>query len=147
MHARQAVAVPLNECAKGSTVENRKANRNQIKVGIETAHPTASPCYGYAEHISPTGVSMVLQEGELPAEQRSVILNFKIWTGSETLYRKIYARVVRSGQGKIALEFAKPDFTVEWIIRDLMFFQRNQHKTDRPQRNSSDRFIAHKLIA
>ena len=93
--------------AKGSTVDNRNAKRKRIQVGIEIADPGANRCYGYAENISSTGVSIVLQEGGLPAGQRSVILNFKIWTGSETLYRKIYARVVRSGQGKIALEFAR----------------------------------------
>jgi len=127
-------------------VENRQAKRNQIQVGIEVAHPTSNRCYGYAENISSTGVIIVLQEGELPPRQRSVILNFKIWTGSETLYRKIYARVVRSGQDRIVLEFSRPDFTVDWIIRDLMFYQRHKDRTDRLQRNS-DRFIPHKLTA
>jgi len=127
-------------------VESRQAKRNKIQVGIEIAHPTANRCYGYAEHISPTGVCIVLQEGELPPRQRSVVLNFKIWTGSETLYRKIYARVVRSGQDRIALEFSRCDFTVDWIIRDLMFYQRNQARADRLRRNS-DGFIQHKLSA
>lgn len=127
-------------------MENRKAKRNQIEVDLEIAHPTAGRCYGYAESISRTGVSVVLQEGGLPPRQRSVILNFKIWTGSETLYRKIYARVVRPGQGKIALEFAKSDFTAESIIRELMFFQRKQDRTARLKRNS-DSFIQHKLTA
>ncbi|MEN8802918.1 MAG: PilZ domain-containing protein [Thiogranum sp.] len=125
---------------------NRQAKRNLIQVGIEVAHTEANRCYGYAEHISPTGVSIVLQEGELPPRQRSVVLNFKIWTGSETLYRKIYARVLRSEQDRIALEFSRPDFTVDWIIHDLMFYQRNQDRTDRLQRNS-DRFIQHELTA
>jgi len=132
--------------AKGSIVDNRNAKRKRIQVGIEIADPGANRCYGYAENISSTGVSIVLKEGGLPPGQRSVILNFKIWTGSETLYRKIYARVVRSGQGKIALEFARSDSTIDWIIRDLMFYQRKLDKTGRPQRNS-DVFIQHKLIA
>ena len=127
-------------------MEKRTAKRNQIQVDIEIAHPGANRCYGYAENISRTGVSIVLREGELPPRQRSVILNFKIWTGEETLYRKIYARVVRPGQGKIALEFARHDFTTEWIIRDLMFYQRNNDKTSRAQRNGcgliQDRLIA-----
>ena len=127
-------------------VGNRIAKRNQIQVDIEIAHPAANRCYGYAENISRAGVSIVLREGELPPGQRSVILNFKIWTGGETLYRKIYARVVRPGQGKIALEFARQDFTTEWIIRDLMFYQRNNDKTSRVQRNGcglmQDRMIA-----
>lgn len=127
-------------------MEKRIAKRDQIQVDIEIAHPAASRCYGYAENISCTGVSIVLRKGELPPRQRSVILNFKIWTGTETLYRKIYARVVRSGPGKIALEFARHDFTADWIIRDLMFYQRNNDKTSRMQRNSyglaQDRLIA-----
>jgi len=127
-------------------VENREAKRNQIEVDLETAHPTASRCYGYAENISRTGVTIALCEGALPPRQRSVILNFKIWTGRETLYRKIYARVVRPGQGKIALEFARYDFTAESIIRELMFFQRNQDRTARLKRNS-DSLIQHKLTA
>ena len=88
-------------------MDNRKAKRNQIEVDLEIAHPTAGRCHGYAENISRTGVSIVLRKGALPPRQRSVILNFKIWTGRENLYRKIYGRVVRSGQGKIALEFAR----------------------------------------
>jgi len=127
---------PRNEYAKGRTVEKRKAKRNQIQVDIEIAHPAANRCYGYADNISRTGVSIVLREGALPPRQRSVILNFKIWTGRETLYRKIHARVVRPGQGRIALEFAKYDFTAESIIRDLMFYQRNNGKISRVQRNS-----------
>jgi len=117
-------------------VENREAKRNQIQVDIEIAHPTANRCYGYAENISRTGISVVLCEGALPPQQRSVILNFKIWTGTETLYRKIYARVVRPGQGKIALEFTRSDFTAESIIRELMFFQHKNDKISRAQRNN-----------
>ena len=131
---------------KVDKVEKRIAKRNQIQVDIEIAHPAANRCYGYAENISRTGVSIVLREGGLPARQRSVILNFKIWTGSETLYRKINARVVRPGQRKIALEFARHDFTAESIIRDLMLYQRNNHKTSRVQRNSY-RLLQDKLTA
>lgn len=127
-------------------MDNRNAKRKRIQVGIEIADPGANRCYGYAENISSTGVSIVLKEGGLPPGQRSVILNFKIWTGSETLYRKIYARVVRSGQGKIALEFARHDFTTDWIIRDLMFYQRNNDKTSRLQRNGC-RIIQDRLTA
>lgn len=117
-------------------MEKRKAKRNQIQVDIEIAHPAANRCYGYAENISRTGISIVLREGQLPAQQRSVNLNFKVWTGSETLYRKIYARVVRRGQAKIALEFARFDFTAESIIRELMFYQRKNDKISRVQRHS-----------
>ena len=127
-------------------MENRKAKRNQIEVDIETAHPAAKRCYGYAEHVSRTGISILLREGALAPQQRSVILNFRIWTGREILYRKIYARVVRAGQDNIALEFARCDFTAESIIRELMFFQRNQGRAARLKRNS-DGLIEHKLTA
>jgi len=110
-------------------VERRKARRNQIQVDIEIAHPGARRCGGYAENISRTGVSVILWDGELPIRQRSVILNFKVWTGSETLYRKIYARVVRLEQEKIALEFAEHDFIAEAIIQDLMFYQNRERRS------------------
>jgi c-di-GMP-binding flagellar brake protein YcgR len=120
--------VPLNELAKGRIVERRKAKRNQIQVDIEIAHPGARRCGGYAENISRTGVSIILWDGEFPTRQRSVILDFKVWTGSETLYRKIYARVVRLETKKIALEFAEHDFIAEAIIQDLMFYQNRERR-------------------
>ena len=122
-----------SEYAKGRSVEKSRAKRNQIQVDIETAHPAVNRCYGYVDNISGTGISIVLREGELPARQRSVILNFKIWTGREILYRKIYARRVSPGQGKIALEFTRSDFNAMSIIRELMFYQRNNDKTSRAQ--------------
>ena len=109
-------------------MERRKAKRNQIQVDIEIAHPGAHRCGGYAENISRTGVSIILWDGELPTSQRSVILNFKVWTGSETLYRKIYARVVRLETEKIALEFAEHDFIAEAIIQDLMYYQNRERR-------------------
>ena len=109
-------------------MERRKAKRDQIQVDIEIAHPGARRCGGYAENISRTGVSIILWDGELATGQRSVILNFKVWTGSETLYRKIYARVVRSDQQKIALEFAEHDFIAEAIIQDLMYYQKRDRR-------------------
>ncbi len=120
--------VPLNELAKGTLVERRNAKRNQIQVDIEIAHPGARRCGGYAENISRTGVSIVLWDGEFPTRQRSVILNFKVWTGSETLYRKIYARVARSEKERVALEFAEHDFIAEAIIQDLMFYQNRERR-------------------
>ena len=109
-------------------MERRKAKRNQIQVDIEIAHPGAHRCGGYAENISRSGVSIILWDGEFPTSQRSVILNFKVWTGSETLYRKIYARVVRLETGKIALEFAEHDFIAEAIIQDLMYYQNRERR-------------------
>lgn len=113
-------------CQKGSAVERRQSKRNQIEVDIEIAHPGSQHCYGFARNISRTGVSVHVCQGRLPQGQRSVILNFKVWTGSETLYRKIYARVVRTGEQAIALEFAEHDFIAEAVIQDLMFYQKRE---------------------
>jgi len=110
-------------------VERRKAKRNQIQVDIEIAHPGAPRCGGYADNISRTGVSIILWDGEIPTRQRSVILNFRIWTGSETLYRKIYARVVRVEEEKIALEFAEHDSIAKAIIYDLMSYKNRERRT------------------
>jgi hypothetical protein len=116
-------------------VEKRRARRNEIQVDIEIAQPGAKRCCGYAENISRTGVSIVLSEGCLPTRQRSVILNFKIWTGTETLYRKSYARVVRAQRERIALEFASRDFAAEAIIQELMGYQRRNAGIRRARRN------------
>lgn len=120
-------------CQKGSAVERRQTRRRPIEVDIEIAHAGAERCYGVAENISRNGVSVHLSRGELPAGQRSVILNFKIWTGKETLYRKIYARVVRTHSHVIGCEFAEHDFVAEAIVQDLMYYQR---------RNRQDRRVA-----
>ena len=115
-------------CQEGSAVERRKSKRNQIEVDIEIAHPGSQRCFGHAGNISRTGVSVHVCKGALPKGQRSVILNFKVWTGNETLYRKIYARVVRTGEQIIALEFAEHDFVAEAIIQDLMFYQKRERR-------------------
>lgn len=104
-------------------MERRKSKRSQIQVDIEIAHPGADHCWGYADNISREGVSVILSNGTLPDEQRSVILNFRVWTGSETLYRKLYARIVRSMPDRVALEFAEADFIAEAVVQDLVFYQ------------------------
>lgn len=109
-------------------MERRKAQRSCIQVDVEIAHPGFSRCRGYAENISRTGISLTLWEGAVPRQQRSVILNFKVWTGNETLYRKIYARVIRFEQDKVALEFAEHDFVAEAVIHDLLFYQRRERR-------------------
>lgn len=121
-------------------MERRKARRSQIQVDIEIAHPGSNRCRGLAANISRTGVSVTLLEGTLPSAQRSVILNFRVWTGNETLYRKVYARVMRYDQIQVALEFAEHDFITEAIIQDLMFYQsrtRRQEDFDRADNRSS----------
>lgn len=112
-------------------MERRKAKRNQVQVELEIAQPGAGRCHGYAENISRNGVSVVLWEGDLPAQQRSVILNFRIWTGAETIHRRICARVVRrSGEDRIALRFAEHDFMAEAVIQDLMFYRNRDRRRE-----------------
>ncbi len=109
-------------------MERRQSKRNHIEVDIEIAHPGSQRCFGFAGNISRNGVSVHLWKGELPEQQRSVILNFKVWTGNETLYRKIYARVVRMEGQTVGLEFAEHDFVAEAIIQDLMFYQQRERR-------------------
>lgn len=109
-------------------MERRQTKRKQIEVDIEIAHPGAERCYGFAGNISRMGVSVHLWKGELPKQQRFVILNFKVWTGKETLYRKIYARVVHADRQHVGLEFAEHDFVAEAIIHDLMFYQKHEQR-------------------
>ncbi len=74
------------------------------------------------ENISRLGVSVVLAAGEVPACQQSVMLNFRLWTGSETLCRKLYCRIVRREEGRLALTFAENDIVSEAVVQDLMFY-------------------------
>lgn len=109
-------------------MERRKNQRNRIRVDIEIAHPGASRCHGYAENISRSGICVRLSAGSVPAHQRSVVLNFKVWTGTETLYRRVYARVVRGDGEQVALEFAEHDFITEAVIQDLMYYQSRERR-------------------
>ena len=108
----------------GGAVERRRSKRNPIQVDIEIAHPGAGRCSGYAENISRDGIAINLNTGSVPETQRSVVLNFRIWTGTESLYRKLYARVVRSSEEQIALEFAEADFVADAIVQDLIYYQK-----------------------
>jgi hypothetical protein len=114
-------------------MERRKSRRHHIEVDIEIAHPGFQRCYGVAENISQGGVCVRLSKGELPDWQRSVILNFKIWTGTETLYRRLYARVVRRDRHTIGLEFAERDSVAQAVIQDLLFYQRRRLRERRCQ--------------
>lgn len=117
-----------NPICIGGAVERRKSKRSQIQVDIEIAHPGAGRCCGYAENISREGVSIKLWKGTLPSEQRSVILNFRVWTGSETIYRKLYARIVRGSTEQVAMEFAETDFVAEAIVQDLIYYQDHERR-------------------
>ncbi len=118
-----------NPIKLGGAVERRKSKRSRIQVDIEIAHPGAGHCCGYAENISRDGVSIKLWKGVLPSTQRSVILNFRVWTGSETIYRKLYARIVRSSDEHVAMEFAETDFVAEAIVQDLIYYQDQERRS------------------
>jgi hypothetical protein len=60
--------------------------------------------------------------------QTAAFLNFKIWTGKEVIYRKIYARVVRSEQGRVAFKFAENDTVSQAFIQDLLFYQKRERR-------------------
>ena len=109
-------------------MEKRKSIRHRILVDIEIARPGQRPCAGYACNLGREGVEVVLNEGRLPEEQRSVILNFKIWTGTETLFRKLHARVIRVSGERVALVFAERDAVTEAVIQDLIFYQRFERR-------------------
>ena len=137
---RGAEFCPSSSTVRGVAVERRSAKRDPIRVEIDIAHPGAGLCHGLVENISKSGVSLVIHGGSLPAEQRSVILNFRVWTGTEMLYRKIYCRVVRREVGRMALEFAEDDIVSEAIIQDLMFYQNRARKQVAPVPFQGDSF-------
>ena len=111
-------------------------------VDIDIAHPGAGYCHGRVENISRGGVSVYLDEGELPATQRSVILNLRVWTGNETLYRKMYCRVVRRDAARVAMEFAENDIVTEAIIHDLMFYQKRGKKHEQKKQEDMAAFTS-----
>jgi hypothetical protein len=120
-------------------VERRQSKRHRIEVDIDIARPGLCRCRGIATDISRTGISIQLCGGELPPRQRSVVLNVKIWTGKETLYRRIHARVVRSDRDSIGLKFLEHDFIAEAIVQDMMFYQKRA-RSDRQGRTWDVRF-------
>lgn len=104
-------------------MERRKSKRHPIFVDIEVARPGVGRCCGIADNISNTGISIILDEGSVPKNQRSVILSFKAGTGNETLVRKMVARIIRSEGARLALKFSERDFISESTIRDLVRYQ------------------------
>lgn len=111
-------------------MERRTSARRRILVDIEIAQPGGNPCRGYAENVSREGVAVVLWEGELPPTQRSVILNFKIWTGTETLCRKLHARILRIEAQRVALAFAEHDMVAGAIVQDLIYYKSKERRQE-----------------
>lgn len=124
-------------------MERRRARRENIIVDIEVARPGLGRCFGYAQNISRQGVSIVLQQGSLPTNQQSVMLSFRIWTGSGDFFCKVYARVMRLNGREVALEFSKKDAITEATIQDLIYYQRTlREKCEAKLRNPCSRTLS-----
>ena len=104
-------------------MNQRKSVRHRIMVDIEVAQADAGRCRGYADTVSRDGISIKVYEGQLPSEQRAVLLNFRIWTGRETLFRKMQARIVRVDDNCIGLKFAEHDMVAGSIVHDLLYYK------------------------
>ena len=109
-------------------MNNRKSTRHCVLVDIEIAQPGISRCRGFVNNISREGLSVVLQEGQLPAGQKSVLLNFKIWTGNETLFRKLHAKIVRVEGQEAGLVFAENDLVSNAIVQDLLHYKSHERR-------------------
>jgi len=142
MEGARSLASNIATTVRGVAVEKRRAKRDQILVDIDIAHPGTGICHGYVENISKTGVAIIISGGEPPTEQRSVVLNLRVWTGNEMLYRKIYCRIVRREEGRLAMEFAENDIVTEAIVQDLMFYQRRARKREAPMHGHEDLVMA-----
>ena len=109
-------------------MNNRKSTRHCLLVDIEIAQVGISRCRGYVNNISREGLSVILREGQLPAGQKSVLLNFKIWTGSETLFRKLHAKIIRIEGQEAGLVFAENDLVSNAIVQDLLHYKSNERR-------------------
>lgn len=116
--------IKVHVCKFGRHPMNRRRfSRHPIQVELEIATPGNERCCGHAENVSRTGICVVLGQGEFADIQRSVMLNLKIWTGSETLFRKLHARVQRVDGKRVALTFAENDLVTHAIVQDLLYYQ------------------------
>lgn len=104
-------------------MNTRKSTRHSLLVDIEIASSGNSCCRGYVSNISRKGLAVILREGEFPADQKSVLLNFKIWTGSETLYRKLLARIIWAEEQKAGMAFAEDEHVTTAIVQDLLRYK------------------------
>lgn len=104
-------------------MNKRKSTRHNLLVEIEIANSGHRRCRGYVNNISRDGLSITLRDGQLPADQKSVLLNFKIWTGSETLFRKMLAKIVRIEGQQAGLVFTEHDMVAAAIVQDLLHYK------------------------
>lgn len=104
-------------------MNKRKTARHYLLVDIEIAQSGKQRRRGYVNNISREGLSVTLQEGQIPTGQKSVLLNFKIWTGSETLFRKMHAKIVRIEEQEVGMRFAEHDLIATAIVQDLLHYK------------------------
>ncbi len=107
----------------GDKMNKRKTARQSLLVDIEIANSGHNRCRGYVNNISRDGLSITLRDGHFPIEQKSVLLNFNIWTGSETLFRKMLAKIVRIDGQEAGLVFAGDDRVTAAIVQDLLHYK------------------------
>lgn len=115
----------------------RKSQRHTVMVDIEIARTGLGRVRGYARNISREGVSVHLLEGQVPAGLKSVLLCFKIWTGRESLYRKLHARIVRVDGECVGLEFAEQDLVAHAVVQDLLYY-RSFERRGKPRLSTGD---------
>lgn len=84
--------------------------------------------HGVADNLSREGVSLRLEEGHVPAPEKVVILNFKIWTGHERLTRSLNARVIRVEGNEVGLAFLDHDPMTAAAVQDLLFYVQFDHR-------------------
>jgi len=104
-------------------MNRRKSTRHQLQVELEIATPGEQRCRGYAENVSREGICLVLWQGNPPDVQRPVMLTLKIWTGTETLFRKLQARVTRVEGDQVILAFLENDLVTHAIVQDMLYYQ------------------------
>ena len=109
-------------------MNKRKSTRHHLLVDIEIAQPGQRRCRGHVNNINREGLSVTLREGQLPKDQKSVLLNFKIWTGSETLFRKLHAKIIRVNEHEIGMAFAEHDLVAAAIIQDLLHYKTHERR-------------------
>jgi hypothetical protein len=104
-------------------MNRRKSARRRVSVELEIARPGGSRCRGYAENVSREGMCVTVREGDIPDVRRPVMVNLKIWTGTETLFRKLQARIVRVEDDRLALAFLENNLVTHAIVQDLLYYE------------------------
>lgn len=107
--------------------DQRRSPRERILVEIKIAQSSLGYCAGYAENISKQGIAVMLHQGQLLPNHKVVLLSFKIWTGNETLKRKLSANVERIDENHIVFTFTGDEEETETVIAELIKYKSMDH--------------------